>query len=721
MLQPANSGVNISEYAFQQQKTNFMARIFLLSIMIIILSLPLSAQTPTDTAKARELDEVVVKAKLRTQKGDTLSVIPSAKQKKFNVNGYELLRGMMLPGLKVNTIDGSLSLAGGESAIVLIDGRPVQRQDVLALSPKQVARVEYVQNPGPEYGYDSSLGAVINFVLKKRTDGYAAAVMANNAVTTAYGQNMVYGKYTRGNSEYGLSFNSEYTSLTKRRIDDTNTYMMKEGPHTVVYKGINTPLKYTDNELQAGYNHFIPGKHIFDITFKGQFYYSPDRAHAQRVTEEGLAPYYQLTRPYEKYFRPNLNIYYKRYLTKTSSITANLVGNYRHTDYRQNITEAATDDFSDPTSEYDYGTKSNRQSYIGEIKYLNNFNRKFNLSVGTRATYAYTSNRYEGDNTSSDYLRDTDIYAYAALSGRFGKFYYLVGMGLNGSLMNQNGTEKTRWTPRPQLQLTYTRNGWRVNLNGSLIQQSPTLSELASTQIRVNRFELRQGNPDLKDWWRYRASFRVSKTFGPVNLQNTLTYVHSHNPVMAYVERRDSEAGSLFVTSYLNQKRMSTLSENFNVECELPWNLTLSGGVQFYSYRSEGPRYSHSLESWQGNVALDWAYGNWNIGMNWTSRTRSLAGETVSVSGADNTLYLNYVIGNQWRIGFMGKWLFMKNGPEFHDDLRSAYMIKRETVVVPAQGNMLMITAAWNFSSGKQRKHANIDLNNEDTESGVFR
>lgn len=698
-----------------------MPHILLLFAIIIINSLPTSAQTPDDSIMAKQLDEVVVKANLRIQKGDTLSVIPSATQKKFNVNGYELLRGMMLPGLKVNTIDGSLSLAGGEGAIVLIDGRPVERQDVLALSPKQVAKVEYVQNPGPEYGFDASLGAVINFVLKKRTDGYAAAIMTNNAVTTTNGQNMVYGKYTRNSSEYAISFNSDYTSLSKRRIDDTNTYMMKDRPHNVVYKGMNTPLKYTNNQLQLGYNHFIPGKHIFDITFKGELYYSPDRGYRQKVTEDGESPYYQLTQPYEKYLRPNLNIYYKRFLTKKSSLTVNIVGNYRHTNYSQKTTDSFSDDFSEPTYEYDYGTRSNRQAYIGEVKYLNNFNRKFNLSVGARVSYSYTANEYEGDNPSTDYLHDTDIYAYAALSGRFGKFFYLAGMGANGSMMKQNGTEKTKWTPRPQLQLSYTQNGWRLNLTGLLMQQSPTLAEMASTQIRQNKFEARRGNSDLKDWWRYRASLRVSKGFGPASLQNTLTYVHSENPVMSYIVREDDANGPLFVTSYLNQKKSSVFTENFNVECGLPGNLSLSGGVLFRSYRSAGPYYSHRLESWQGNVALDWAHGNWNVGMNWNSRERSLAGETVTFQGSSNSVYLHYVIANQLRIGLLGQYLFLKNGPEFRDNLQSSYMTKKETVIVPAQGNMIMITAAWNFSSGKKRKQANIDLNNEDTESGVFR
>lgn len=175
----------------------------MLSIALAVI-ISATAQNANDTVTSENLQEVVVKASRKIQKGDTLSVIPSDNQRKFCSTGFELLRSMMLPGLRVNAITGELSLSDGGSALVLIDGRPVDRQDVLALRPKEIARVEYIQDPGPEYGYDQSLGAVINVIMKERTDGYAAAVVANNAVTTANGQNFIFGKYTKNNSEFGI-------------------------------------------------------------------------------------------------------------------------------------------------------------------------------------------------------------------------------------------------------------------------------------------------------------------------------------------------------------------------------------------------------------------------------------------------------------------------------------------------------------------------------------
>lgn len=698
-----------------------MYRILIVISAILGTIVAAEAQNHNDTIATHQLGEVVVMASNRVQRGDTLCVTPSGNQKKFNATGFELLRSMMLPGLRVNAITGELSLNDGSSAIVLINGRLVDRQDILALRPKEIAKVEYIQNPGTEYGYDQTLGAVINVVMKERKDGYAAAVVANNAVTTANGQNFAFGKYTDGNSEYALSFNSDYTSLSKRRIDNNNTYLFDGQSYNMFFKGIDTPLKYTENTLQAGYNHLLPGKQIFDLTFKGVFYHSPDRGYAQKVFEDDTPPYSHLTEPYEKYLSPRLNIYYKRWLTENSTITANIVGNYRNTDYRYAITECQNSDFNSPYYNYEYGTKSHRQAYIGEVKYLNRFNRKFNLNIGSRVLYAYTSNRYTGSNTSTDKQHDTNIYAYAYTYGYFGKIYYMAGIGLSGRIIDQNSRHMTRWTPRPQLQLIYNLHGWKFNLYGTLIQESPSLSEMASTEFRINRFEIKKGNPDLQDWQKYRVTFKINKNFGPANIQNTLSYISSHDPVMTSVYRQPTSDGYQFVTSYDNQRSMSVLTNSLNVECGLSNNLAVTAGFDFKSYQSKGLNYSNDLNNWQFNIAADWFAGNWNAGINWRNRERSLTGESISYTGSNSTIYVNYIIGNQWRIGLIGQYLFSKNGPVFKESLHSKYLIKDETTIVPAQKNMIMVSVAWNFSAGKQRKEAKIDMTNEDNSSSIFR
>lgn len=692
---------------------------------IVILTLgsfniKMSAQVK-DSVPSRDLGEVVVNASRRFEKGDTLTIIPTANQRKFSISGYELIRSSQLPGLKVDPINGNISLFSGESVVVMIDGRPVERRDIMALRPKEVARIEYIQNPGPEYGFDTNVGALISITKKERTDGYSAAVIANNAITTANGQNYAFGKYTHGNSEISLSLNSSYVSLKKRRIDNLNLYIIEDKPNSVYFKGMNTPLKYTDNDIELEFNNFCQGRHILDISLRGAFYYSPDRAHKQMVTEDGLQPYFQLTEPYEKYIAPRLSLFYKKFLNKKSNISINFVANYRNTDYHHSVFESPTEDMSGSTDTYNYGTKSRRQAYIGEVKYYNGFSRKIRMSAGFRASYSYTSNNYTGDNTSRDRLHDTNIYAYVSANGYFGKLYYIAGLGFSGRILDQNGDYLSKWIFRPELQFSFPIGKWRFILYGVVYQGYPTLSEMGETQFRINKYELKRGNQGLDDWWSYRVQLRTTGKLGNLSIQNIIRYVTQHHPVMPsiYVESNGGE--TLFVNTFENQKRMSILSDRLNIEWSISNNLSLSAGGAFLHYQSRGLAYSHNLSAWQWNAQADWYAGNWNLGLSWNSSSKSLFGESVDKTGPSNTLYVNYVLGSNWRFGIAAQYLFYKNGPTMSKWLDSSNMCQYENLVVPAQGNMIFVTAAWNFSVGKTRKRVNIDLNNSDTQTGVFK
>lgn len=698
-----------------------MKHFYYFATIIIFCCLSAHGREVADSVMTQELNEVVIRGDLRTVKGDTLSVVPSENQRKFSMTGYELIRSMMFPGLRVNTVSGELSLAGGESVVVQIDGRPVERQDILTLGSKNVAKIEYIQTPGAEYGYDSSIGAVINIVMKQRDDGYLAAVILNNAVTTANGQNIAFGKYNKGNSQFVVGISSEYTSLAKRRIDDNNIYQFESGPKNAIYEGINTPLKFTNNVIEAEYNHFVPEKHIFDLTYQGVFYYSPDRGYAQKVTVNGSDPYYQMTNPYEKYHAQRLNLYYKHFWGSSASLTANLMGSYRNTDYHHHIYESTTDRFDYDNPTYKYGTVSDRQAYIGEIKYMNTFNPKFTLSVGARGAYTYTSNDYGSNKSTVDRLHDTNIYAYTAASGYLGQLFYYAGVGLSGRIADQNHESVNGWMFRPELRFAYQLSGWRFNLTGIMLQNSPSLSEMATTEFRLNEYELKKGNPDLTDWQRYRMSLKIGKQLGPVYLQNTLGYTTARNPIMTCVDRVTNGSTTLFVTSFDNQKRMSVLTNNLALNYQVIATLSLSAEVNYNQYWSRGNTYSHDLDYWQFVVGADWYSGSWNIGLSWRSGEKSLTGETYSYSGATNNFYVNYMLGTQWRFGITGQYLFSKNGPTFEDEVRSQYMHKHETVYVPAQKNMIMISVAWNFAVGKQRQDADVDMQNSDNNVGVFK
>lgn len=92
---------------------------------------------------------------------------------KASSNGFELLNLMTLNGIKVDPVTQTVSSMEGGSVQVRINDIVASTQDIMAVRPDEVVRVEYIDNPGIRYS-DSGLKAVINYVVKRRSAGYVA-------------------------------------------------------------------------------------------------------------------------------------------------------------------------------------------------------------------------------------------------------------------------------------------------------------------------------------------------------------------------------------------------------------------------------------------------------------------------------------------------------------------------------------------------------------------
>ena len=133
---------------------------------------------PIDTTL--HLNEVVVKAARVIHKVDRDIILPTAKIKENSSNGYDLLRKLHLPNLKVNEAQQSISSYLGGVQVRINDIKATV-QDILALQPNDVTRIEYIDDPGVRYG-DANLAVVINYVVKKRYVGYVGGVNTTQAL-----------------------------------------------------------------------------------------------------------------------------------------------------------------------------------------------------------------------------------------------------------------------------------------------------------------------------------------------------------------------------------------------------------------------------------------------------------------------------------------------------------------------------------------------------------
>lgn len=95
-----------------------------------------AAQTDTlavDTTLT--LGEVTVNGMRTIQKVDRTLFLPTKKMARSSANGYDLLKLMMLPGIKVDPVQQTVSSLRGGGVQVRINDVKAGTQDILSLQP----------------------------------------------------------------------------------------------------------------------------------------------------------------------------------------------------------------------------------------------------------------------------------------------------------------------------------------------------------------------------------------------------------------------------------------------------------------------------------------------------------------------------------------------------------------------------------------------------------
>lgn len=92
------------------------------------------------------MKEVTVKGAKVIQRVDRQLIIPSKAMVSSSADGYDLLKKMTLPGIEVNTLERTITSRQGGGVQVRINGVKATTQDILALRPDEVTKVEYIGN-----------------------------------------------------------------------------------------------------------------------------------------------------------------------------------------------------------------------------------------------------------------------------------------------------------------------------------------------------------------------------------------------------------------------------------------------------------------------------------------------------------------------------------------------------------------------------------------------
>lgn len=672
------------------------------------------------------LKGVTVEAARVVEKVDRQIIFPTKEQVKTASNGYDLLDNLSLPTIIVNRAERKvLSLKGGDVQIRINDVK-ASMQDVLALQPDEVTKVEFINVPGLKYG-DSNLDAVINYQVRRRYAGYVAGVSTMQGTKAGFNNSDGYFKYNVKKSEFSINYSFSYRSVEERSYESLGTYHLPTGEtlHRN-YLGYDSPFLYTINNVQLGYNLSEPDKYTLNVRLNFYNHNSPVRGMNQLYQESGKANQYLQNNRKMLEQIPSLDIYYSLNMPYDQNLALNLVGTYIGTDYQYRMREYTFNKSPDesvknaPLTDYSYDATGRKRSLIGEGTYSKNW-KQMALSVGGQYNISHTDNIYVGSSNADTELKYSNLYLFTQLQGQQKWFSYQVGVGATRSSIHQGENGYSKWLFRPQVTLQAKASD-RLSFKWSskITSDIPSLSDLSELRQYSNSFMARDGNSGLKPFTGYNNTLSASWNIPLMSVYLEGNWTYYDKPIATSILPEKREDGSyLFVSKPENQKSHDYKHLLLTPEVHLiKDHLDLNLMCEYQNVKTKGLDYSHEFNYFSYGAEIRYMTGNWNIGYGAYKVEKSFWGEKTNGGEPTSNLAVTYSYKN-WQFGVLGLFVFYPHGCVYKDELFNKYVQQKNKVRLADQGNMLVFTASFNFSHGRRYHTGSRKLNNSDRDNGI--
>lgn len=672
------------------------------------------------------LKGVTVEAARVVEKVDRQIIFPTKEQVKTASNGYDLLDNLSLPTIIVNRAERKvLSLKGGDVQIRINDVK-ASMQDVLALQPDEVTKVEFINVPGLKYG-DSNLDAVINYQVRRRYAGYVGGVSTMQGTKAGFNNSDGYFKYNVKKSEFSINYSFSYRSVEERSYESLGTYHLPTGEtlHRN-YLGYDSPFLYTINNVQLGYNLSEPDKYTLNVRLNFFNYNSPVRGMNQLYQESGKANQYLQNNRKMLEQIPSLDIYYSLNMPHDQNLALNLVGTYIGTDYQYRMREYTFNKSPDesvknaPLTDYSYNATGRKRSLIGEGTYSKNW-KQMALSIGGQYNISHTDNIYVGSSNADTELKYSNLYLFTQLQGQQKWFSYQVGVGATRSSIHQGENGYSKWLFRPQVTLQAKASD-RLSFKWSskITSDIPSLSDLSELRQYSNSFEARDGNSGLKPFTGYNNTLSASWNIPLMSVYLEGNWTYYDKPIATSILPEKREDGSyLFVSKPENQKNHDYKHLLLTPEVHLiKDHLDLNLMCEYQNVKTKGLDYSHEFNYFSYGAEIRYMTGNWNIGYGAYKVEKSFWGEKTNGGEPTSNLAVTYSYKN-WQFGVLGLFVFYPHGCVYKDELFNKYVQQKNKVRLADQGNMLVFAASFNFSHGRRYHTGSRKLNNSDRDNGI--
>lgn len=675
------------------------------TLLLALSSLYASAQSDD---KVNVLGEVAIKAAKVVNKIDGKAIYPTEVQKESSTDGYDLLQKLALPNMKIDATTHTVSAIDNRGEVqIRINGIVVGKQEMIALNPKDIFKIDFIDNPGVRYG--EGIAYVIDIVTRRRNQGYTIGTDATTSLTSLNGNGTVYGKWNKGKHELSLSYDFSGLRLRGMQNVETANYTLTDGSiYTISRNDISTQRKQLEHNAKLTYNWADSTACVFQASVSGAFSHTPDNYRVKDIAD-GNDHYTATSRESGKGCSPVVDLYFFRQITPRQSVTANTVGTYMAT---------KADHYYDEGAPYIYGVDGRSASLLSEVIYENRL-KPFTLSTGLNYRLKHTRNDYTGDAAALTKMDNTTAYAFAELKGMWRALQYAVGVGENYTHYRQSASEYNFWTFRPKATIAYNfARGAQASYTFQMKERASRIAMISDATIRNNSMEWTVGNPNLKPTRELEHMLRLSYNNDRWQTSIDGYYKHCIKPNMALYERT---ADNRFLYTQTNQKAINVLQAYaYAGYWAIPEKLQIMANGGLYRCFNFGDDYTHCYTSWFYQADVVAYLGMFTLVAHADNGYRFLEGENKGYNCGLTALRASY----RWRDwSFSLTWMspFHKKYKQYESEILNRNLYKHAVGYDKDSGNSLMLHITWRMSRGKKRQSIDKTIQLNDTDNGIIK
>lgn len=655
---------------------------------------------PTD---AKQLAEIKIEAASIINKSDRQLYIPKEAMVAQCSDGSEFLEKLKIPEVIVDKTDGSVSLVDEGNVTLCINGRPAKKEQIRALDPKNIKRVEYHDKPSLRWG---DAKAVIDFIVENPDSGGNANASVGSGLN--YGTQYLYGSASvySGKSEFSIDlyggnqrgFESHSTSTTNYLTSNGSSYSRTSenkkaaSPTQYAFPGLN--YSYTDTLQLFSVNVGYFGYRNKESASEGSIFNSKTNESTVHMdtssnssTEVWAELYY-----HRKFKNDNLLIF---------DISGSLGKNTSNSSYLEQ---------GNDSSSYYFNTINDVVSNTKMMEVKLNYEKSFEkgrFSIGVNQSLSTTGTEYESQSISLATTTGT-TYAFAELMTNFSSDVDLtIGAALNRDFTEMEGSDQiSSWSVQPRLRLHW-RQSQKANFNFSLSSytNSPSVSQLTSVSQMVDGYQTTQGNGNLKNYNTFGASIEQSYTVSRFYIKGSAYISHSVNPIMTDKYWNDNE--SMIISSYSNGKYINniSLSASSRIEIIRDW-LSASAYVRFRNTMVEGNTYSHRTSSLSSYITTELSHYDFTLQASVNTPSKWLNNESLYEGSLRYSTSLSYKITDGLFVSISAENPFKKETKTTNKDLNQ--WAGSSSTSYSKSSNLYTASLRWNIHWGGFNKYQDM-------------